>query len=278
MTNNLQFKSPAKINLGLSILSKLETDLHELETIYQVIPLFDDLEFSLTTGEIKLNSNLPELDNQHNLILKVATYLKTRYQVNHGISIKLTKNIPIGSGLGGGSSNAAATLKALNQLWNLALSHNELLTIARQFGNDAPFFIDGGCQYEIQAGSRALEFETLPSLSNCQLLIVIPNFEILSKEAFAKINYQQINQTSLVGLKQAIKNQDLNAIASNLHNDFEIWTLDQYPQLKEIKQKLSSMGAKASLMSGKGSTIFALFDKTQPIDQLTNYKTYQFIL
>jgi 4-diphosphocytidyl-2-C-methyl-D-erythritol kinase len=115
-------------------------------------------------------------------------------------------------------------------------------------------------------------------LSNCQLLIVIPNFEILSKEAFAKINYQQINQTSLVGLKQAIKNQDLNAIASNLHNDFEIWTLDQYPQLKEIKQKLSSMGAKASLMSGKGSTIFALFDKTQPIDQLTNYKTYQFIL
>lgn len=279
MINNIKLKSPAKINLGLSIKGKLDSGYHQLETIYHEIPLFDLLEYTLTNDrKIKLSSNLEQLNNQTNLIYKVANFLQQTFSVNQGVAINLIKNIPIGSGLGGGSSNAATTIKALNSLWDLQLNHQELIKIASQFGSDCAFFIDGGCQIETQAGENALEFEQLPSLENCQLIIILPQIEILSKDAFAKINYQKINKTSLANLKLALKNRNLTQITKSLYNDFENWTFDQYPKLKQIKQQLTDLGAKGVLMSGKGSTIFAIFDQNKIIKKINNYQVYQFPL
>ena len=140
--NKLLLKSPAKINLDLTILNKLKNGYHEINTSFQLIDLFDEIEFESSKNNISLSSNLKELNSDDNIITTVARKLKNSNS-KLGVKIKLKKLIPIGAGLGGGSSNAASTIVALNKLWDLKMSKSEMHNFARNIGADVPFFLFG---------------------------------------------------------------------------------------------------------------------------------------
>ena len=140
--NKLLLKSPAKINLDLTILNKLKNGYHEINTSFQLIDLFDEIEFESSKNNISLSSNLKELNSDDNIITTVARKLQSSNS-KLGVKIKLKKLIPIGAGLGGGSSNAASTIVALNKLWDLKMSKSEMHNFARNIGADVPFFLFG---------------------------------------------------------------------------------------------------------------------------------------
>ena len=140
--NRLKLLSPAKVNLFLEVLGKRPDGYHEIETVMQTVSLCDQLEFREIKTGIKVTSHHPNLpDGPRNLIYQAAHLIKQRYQIRQGINIFIDKRIPIGAGLGGGSSNAATTLVGLNKLWKLGLPETELSCLAAQLGSDVPFFI-----------------------------------------------------------------------------------------------------------------------------------------
>jgi len=232
----LKLKAPAKINLGLKILGKLDNGFHEVETIYAQIGLFDLIELEVIT-EDKI-----EFKDKNNLVYKTVQLIKDELRVNKGVRIKLIKKIPIGSGLGGGSSDAAVVLKGLNKLWKLGLSEKELVKLGLKLGSDVGYQVVGGIKKEIQGGEQAGKFEKIKEKIDGWVVVVWPDLFISSKEAYKGVEYEKINKTELLW-----------------HNDFEIWTFKQYPELKMIKERLIKLGAEKSLLSGKGSAVFGWF-------------------
>lgn len=229
----LQLIAPAKINLGLRILGKLPNGRHEVETIYAQIKLFDLIELEKITGK---RIDFPD---KNNLVYRAAKLLFK----DQGVRIKLIKRIPIGSGLGGGSSDAAAVLTGLNQLWKLKLSQSQLIELAKTLGSDVGYFLIGGIQQETQGGDKAGKFKELGKLINGWLVVCWPGITITSKEAYAEIQYDKIGKNKVLW-----------------HNDFEIWTLNQYPEIRKIKAIMVKNGARQSLMSGKGSAVFGMYN------------------
>ncbi|MDG1843245.1 MAG: 4-(cytidine 5'-diphospho)-2-C-methyl-D-erythritol kinase, partial [Nitrospinaceae bacterium] len=139
----IKFKTPAKINLGLHVHGKREDGFHELETIFQMVSLYDDLELELLPSGIKLECDAPGVPvDETNLVYKAVLLLRKHYQdEGKGVSVRLKKNIPFGAGLGGGSGNAAGVLMGLNRLWNLKIEREKLAILAAELGSDVPFFL-----------------------------------------------------------------------------------------------------------------------------------------
>ena len=172
-------KSPAKINLHLEIIGKREDGFHELAMIMQNIDLFDYIEFEKNLiGEIQLNSNNTDLSlNKDNLIIKAANYIKEISNNSKlGANIFLKKNIPIGAGLAGGSSNAAATLIGLNKLWNLKLDYETILSLSEKLGSDVPFFINGGSQFCFGRGEILEKYNSKFEYGVILLKNIVKNF------------------------------------------------------------------------------------------------------
>ncbi len=269
----IKTRAPAKINLGLSILRKLPHQYHEVKTIYAQISLFDFLEIQ----EIKENKiiitcsdkNIPT--NEKNLIYQMVGLIKEQTGIKQGVNIKLIKNIPVGAGLGGGSSDAAATLKALNQLWQLDLSANNLIQLAKKIGADVAYHLVDGIQLEIQGGRQGGRFTAFPRLPDCYILLCVPKITIQSRKAYAQVDYDKISQNHLDLLREGISKRNLQRIAANLHNDFELWVLKKYPMIKKIKKIMVKQGALGSLMSGKGLSTFAIFDNLRKAESACNY-------
>lgn len=228
----LKLKAPAKINLGLSILGRLANGYHLVKTIYTQISLFDLIELE------DIKQNIIDFPDKNNLVYKAAGLVKK----DKGVRIKLTKNIPLGSGLGGGSSDAAAVLKGLNKLWCLKLSEKELINLGKKLGSDVGYQIVGGTKMEVQGGGEAGKFIDLGKIIDGWVVVCAPKIFIGSKEAYGQIEYDKIGKSEVLW-----------------HNDFEIWTLKKYPQIKEIKEMMIKYGASHSLMSGKGSAVFGWF-------------------
>lgn len=259
---SITLKAPAKINLGLSILGKLPNGYHEVKTIYTQVSLFDILKIE-EAKEDKVDiycddKNIPT--GRENLAYQAAELIKKQTKTKKGIKIFIKKTIPVGSGLGGGSSDAAIVLKELNQLWQLNLPLIQLIKLAKTIGADVAYHLVGGTQLEVQGGKKAGEFISLGKLPKCFILLCIPDIKIKSKAAYAQIEYDKIGQNNLASLIKAIKKQEIEGIAKNLHNDFEIWTFEKYPFIKEIKRGMLKHGALGSLMIGKGSAVFGIFN------------------
>jgi len=265
---SIQLKAPAKINLGLSILGKLANGYHDVKTIYTQIDLFDDVvltEIEHDVIEIVCNQDSIPVDN-HNIAYKAAELIKQQYQITTGININIHKRIPAGSGLGGGSSDAAAVLKGLDQLWNLKISEQKMFELAQKLGADVAYQIVGGVKMETQGGEKTGIFMSLPNLRFCYICLCYPGIKRESKRAFGEIDYSLVGKNDLVGLIYAIQSYNLKLIASSLYNDFELWTLSKFHQIKEIRDVMLKYGALGSLMSGKGSSVFGIFgDKTAAI-------------
>jgi 4-diphosphocytidyl-2-C-methyl-D-erythritol kinase len=256
---------PAKLNLTLEVVRKMKNGFHELRTIMVKLPqLKDELEIEIIPNEniIEIvcdNPNIPT-DNRNICCKAVKIFLK-KINKKVGVRIKIKKKIPVGAGLGGGSSDAAGVLKALNQYFQEKISEKELIEIAAEIGKDIPFFFSkkdgaliGG------AGEKILEEF---NFNKGYFLIINPKIHISTPEAFSGIKENQwflgdtrrenISNIFLKSLKKE------NGFEKCLYNDFEISIERKYPVIKEIKQSLLAFGADGALMTGSGSTVFGWF-------------------
>ncbi|MBE3592107.1 MAG: 4-(cytidine 5'-diphospho)-2-C-methyl-D-erythritol kinase [Thermoanaerobacter sp.] len=253
----IKVKAYAKINLSLDVLGKREDGYHEISTIMQSIDLADILEFEKSDAIEILCDNPKVPVGEDNLIVKVINLLKEKYQKKEGILVRLNKKIPLAAGLAGGSADAAATIVALDKLWNLNMSKEEKKEIALKVGTDVPFCLEGGTKLAKGIG-EIFENLKVPSMS---LLLVKPDIEISTKEIYDRwdrVNFKSHHATFLVA--QAIQEGNIYKIAKNIKNDLELVTSRQCEVINQIKEELLKKGALGCVMSGSGPTVYGIFD------------------
>jgi len=271
----LTLKAHAKLNLTLDILGKRDDGYHDIESVEQQISLHDVISVEPSDDMIiKCDSkDIPK--DSSNLCWKAAELIKNQFNINDNVKITIKKNIPVGAGLGGGSSDAAATLKALNTLWELGLSQDVLVNAAAKTGMDVPFSILGGTCLATQRGDIVKKIKPLPELS---CIIVFPGFSVPTKDAYASLDYDKTGKKNATrNLINQINNNDKNQIINSLHNDFEYTVLQQYPEIKNIKELLKDAGANNPAMTGSGSAVFCLEDDKNKANSIYKqiHKTYK---
>ena len=258
----------AKINLGLNIISKNNTGYHNLESCFCPISLYDIIEIkkanisSFKTSGIKIPGKSGE-----NIIFKIVKEIKEKVKP---LDIFLHKNIPLGSGLGGGSSNATYFLLKINKLLNLKIKNNELFSIAEKVGSDCPFFINNEISY-VKGTGNIIEKINI-DINNKKVILIIPNLSISTEEAFQNIS---INKPKY-SIKKILENESIEKWKKYIFNDFENYTLSKYKFLKKIKEKLYNNGALFSSLSGTGSAIYGIFNKNAIINK-NEFKNYSLI-
>jgi len=251
-------ESPAKLNLGLNVVSKRDDGFHNIETVFIPILLSDKLTFK-KSDKLSVSSNSEFLNKlEANIILQAVHQLEKRTNRNISVEIFVDKKIPIGGGLGGGSSNAAVTLKTINRLFNLKLNNDELFKIALKLGSDVPYFLNPVCSY---AESRGENLYTMKLEISYPILLVNPGIKVDTKWAFSKIkpklpdrNLKELFSTGL---------SDFDLLREYVKNDFEEIVFIEYPEIKSIKHELYNQGAQFALMSGTGSTVYGIFTNLQ---------------
>lgn len=250
----IEIKAPAKINIGLNIVSKREDGYHNLETFfYPIHDLYDHIVFE-KADSFSFSCSAPELDNDSNLIIKAVRLLEEIKKMHVNVSITCEKNIPAGAGLGGGSSDAAAVLLSLNEMYYLGLKYEELVTLALLLGSDVPFFLKS----KPAAGkSRGEKLIHLPVEIDRYILLVNPGIHISTGEAFSSISPtpSNIEYEKVFGVEKL----DIDNALKDIRNDFEESVFARHPEIKEIKDMMYKSGACFSLMSGSGSTVYGFF-------------------
>jgi len=245
----------AKINIGLNVVEKRSDGFHNIESIfYPIMDLFDVLEI-VENEDLAFKSTGIEIpgDDDSNLCLKAFHLIKADFNIRN-VNIHLHKNIPIGAGLGGGSSDGAFMLKSLNELFELNLTSVQLVKYAKQLGSDCAFFIDNVPVYAYNKGDD-FEFIDL-DLSSYEIKIEYPKIHIGTKEAYTGI----VPVSSQKNLKELI-NQPIENWKSSIINDFEKSVIPQYPLVEELKQKMYLDGAIFASMTGSGSAVYGFFNK-----------------
>ncbi len=257
MKDSLQLESPAKINLRLEILKRRPDGYHELRTVFQKISLHDTLHFSLRKEKgISIAADHPKLPlGKKNLVYKAAQSMFKACGYRGGVRIEIEKKIPLGAGLGGGSSNAATTLMALNQLLEANLSRKELMDVGLGIGADVPFFFLKGAAIGSGVGER-LKKEVLPSL---WYVLIYPNFEVSTRWAYR--HFVLTNQRFRINLHKFLKTPE--GISRILFNHLEEVVSKRYPEISLMKEYLLSAGALGALMTGSGPTVFGFFTEAK---------------
>jgi len=261
--NKITVKSPAKINIGLNIINKRPDGFHSLETIFYPLNIYDEIIFTIS-DHFSFNSNDSNLNKEKtNLIIRAKEEIEKYSNIKLPVEIYLQKNIPIGAGLGGGSSNAASTLITLDNLFNLNIGSKHLFELAFKLGSDVPFFLNPVAAY---GESRGEVIVPINFKSDKFLLVVNPGIHIATKWAFGLITPMppSVSLKSLIN-KPRIEIEDLITLASN---DFEKIVFNHFPEIKEIKEKMLESGSIFSMMTGTGSTVWGMFD-----DEKTVYQT-----
>lgn len=249
----------AKINFGLDIISKRNDGYHNISSLLYPIPFFDVLEF-LPSKTFKLDEYGIKLDisEEDNLVTRAWELMHKQYNVPP-LEIKLLKQIPAGSGLGGGSADAAFLIKYLNNFFKLGLSTNRMEQLALQIGSDCPFFI---LNKPSLLGGRGEIIEPVNfSLKGKYLLLVLPGIHTSTKESYSRISLSRGKQP--IG---QITNQPIQNWVNVLTNDFEIHLFKEHSELKEIKNKLYNKGATFASLTGSGSALYGLFDRKPDIN------------
>ncbi|MBQ3835396.1 MAG: 4-(cytidine 5'-diphospho)-2-C-methyl-D-erythritol kinase [Elusimicrobia bacterium] len=251
-------QAPAKVNLFLEIINKREDGYHNIESIMHTVSLFDNLEFTeIKENKVELvcsDKNLP-VDGR-NLVYRAAEKFKKEYNINTGIKINLTKNIPMGAGLGGGSSDAAAVLVALNKIWKINDKLHNLEKLAAKLGADVPFFLTGGTAKISGIGDIV---EKLKTDCKYNFVLVKPNFGVSTVYAYSKVKFPLTNVHKIDNIMKDIEQNSLsfNNAKDLFFNRFEEFVFEEYSEIKQIKNTLESIGC-ISLMSGSGATVFGL--------------------
>jgi 4-diphosphocytidyl-2-C-methyl-D-erythritol kinase len=253
MVKALRLKSPAKVNLRLEILRRRDDGYHDLRTLLQKISLCDTLSFSLGKGKgISITTDHPDLPlGKRNLVYQAAQRILKKSEYKGGLHINISKKIPLGAGLGGGSSNAATTLKALNQILGIGLPTKELMKMGLGIGADVPFFLLEGAAVATGIGERLKKIE----LSDLWFILINPNFEVSTRWAYQ--NFVLTKRHFHFNLRGLVKTPE--GISRLLLNDLERVVSYKYPQIEEMKKMLLSVGALGALMTGSGPTVFGVF-------------------
>jgi len=251
----------AKINLGLFLTEKRTDGYHNLQTVFYPVKLYDVVELidSETTECIIKGIEIPG-NADDNICLKAFKTLQKDFDLPHQ-QIVLLKNIPVGAGLGGGSADAAFLIKLVNDKFNLGLSIEKMQDYARVLGADCAFFIENKPAYAFAKGD---EFEDLQvDLSNHFMVLVKPQIHVSTAEAYSKVKVKE----PATSLKDLI-HLPLSDWKANILNDFEVSVFEKYPEIDEIKTKLYAAGATFALMSGSGSSVYAIFEKPFKLSEL----------
>lgn len=259
-----------KINIGLNIVSKREDGYHNLETIFYPVPLYDKIEVSEASADgIDLAGHPLEGDPNDNLVLKAVRLLREYQYDVPPVHISLTKNIPSGAGLGGGSSDAAAVMKGLNNYLSLGLTNEQMERMIVRLGADCPFFIQCKPVFAQGVGDvfRPIELD----LSGWHLVLIKPDDYVSTKEAYSLIKPTPSKYTLTEEVKNPIEEWE-----KTITNDFERSVFPHHPVIEEIRHQLYQKGASYACMSGSGSTVFALFrNETDLSDLAQSHFTFQ---
>ncbi len=260
--------APAKINLFLDVIRKREDGYHDLGTLFQTVDVGDTLEFaSRGDGKITLSYNKPqEYPVESDLVYKAALALRAHAgNVELGADIYLEKVMPLGAGLGGGSADAAAALRALNRLWNLRLPPAELERIGAKLGADVPFLVRGGSAFAEGIGERLTFIDPLDLPAGETLLIATPHDAVPTKDAYAGVpksgpDRWEAYKAAWAGATAAERSSGGRLLDSgSFFNAFEVSVFPKHPLVAALKDKILGLGARVSLMSGSGASVFGIF-------------------
>ena len=257
--------SPCKVNLILNILGRRADGYHELETIMQPIRFCDELTFARAAAGLELSCSDPTLPvDGHNLVHRAATSFLTAAGIHDGVNIHLAKKIPLAAGLGGGSGNAATTLVALNELFNQPLAVSKLNELAASLGSDVPFFLQDRPALATGRGEKIQPLAAFPALRGRAFLLIHPGFGISTAWAYqALAKFPAALKGKAGRAQELISNLQTNnwpAVADDFYNSLEAPALGKYPVLALFQKFLRAHGALAALMSGSGSTTFAIME------------------
>jgi 4-diphosphocytidyl-2-C-methyl-D-erythritol kinase len=251
----------AKINLHLRVLGKRADGYHELDTVFQTISLHDTVKFSVTDdSQIFLSCDDRRLPSgAANLVFRAATAMQTRFAPNKGARIRLEKRIPVRSGLGGGSSDAAVTLIALSHLWEANAGDNELLETAASLGADVPFFLFGGTARGTGTGNKVMP---LRDSADRFLVVVKPKTNISTSRSYESLGARSLTTSEAKTILSSSQQSDFSDSFSSeaLQNDFEAVAFRLEPEIKRAKTALIKAGAQMALLAGSGSAVFGIFD------------------
>ncbi len=249
--NSLTLSCPAKVNLYLKVVGRRPDGYHDLVTVMQPLTLADELVLSLTSANISLDCNRPDLPvNNNNLAIRAAMAFQEATSQTFGVHLRLTKNIPVAAGLGGGSSDAAGVLRGLNRLRGQPLSSNRLHQVARSLGADVPFFLLSG-----SALGQGIGDKLSPLILPADWFVLLnPGFPVSTAWV-----YGNLQPPFAVPQKDFFDRLAQEHPTHWLHNDLEAVTLTRYPELADLKRLILNEGALGTLMSGSGPTVFGIF-------------------
>ena len=256
-------KAYAKINIGLDVLRRREDGYHEVRMIMQTVDICDDLTFKRTAQSGIViqtdHEDLPVDDN--NLIYKAADLLFREKGITEGVKITLTKRIPIAAGMAGGSSDAAATMRGLNELFEMGYSIQELQELGVKLGADIPYCLVGGTMLSEGIGEI---LTPLPTPPDCFLVVAKPDINVSTGFVYGNLHADRLTyHPDIDGMIEALHTGSLNGITDRLGNVLETVTVKEYPVIEEIKELLRDMGAENALMSGSGPSVFGIFKERE---------------
>jgi len=265
----LYIKAPAKINLTLDVLRKRSDGYHEVEMIMTTVDLSDRIGLENRADSkiqiISADRYVP--DDHRNLAYQAAKLLKDTYGIASGVTILLEKKIPVAAGLAGGSSDAAATLKGLNQLWDLGLSLDKLAEHGAKIGSDVSFCVYGGTAL---ATGRGEKIEHLPSPPNCWIILAKPSIGVSTADVYGGLKMDRVIHPNTREMIRAITEKDYGLMCSSMGNALESVTLGLYPEVSLLKEQMIKFGADAVLMSGSGPTVFGLVQHESRVNRIYN--------
>lgn len=255
----------AKINLGLKITAKRADGYHFIQTFMLPVKFYDGLEFKISARESMSFSGIKiPGSNSSNLVLQALSLLRAEYDIPP-LQIQLHKNIPLGAGLGGGSSDGAFMLKMLNSYFQLGIAKDRLLQLASKLGSDCPFFIDNQPAMVCGVGEILTPYD--PGLTGLHIILINPGVHVSTSEAYADIGISQDGPD----LKEILE-QDISSWKYFLFNEFEKSIFKKFPELENIKTELYRSGAVYASMSGSGSSIYGIFNAPPEIDNSLKQK------
>ncbi|WNZ96120.1 4-(cytidine 5'-diphospho)-2-C-methyl-D-erythritol kinase [Streptococcus iniae] len=262
-------RAPAKINLGLDIIGKRHDGYHDLDMVMVSVDLCDYITVSpMDEDRILIQSDCSKMpvDNKND-VYKAALLVKKAYGITQGVSIFLRKKIPVCAGMGGGSSDATATLRALNRLWNLNMSCQEMIGLGMAIGSDVPYCIEAGCA---RVGGKGEKVEQLAGRFSSWVVLVKPEFGISTRTVFPKLDLERISRVDIDALVTAIETKNYSTLQTVMGNSLEDVSIAKRPFIQKIKDRMLASGADVALMTGSGPSVFALCRAEKQADRVVN--------
>lgn len=256
--DSLTIKAYAKINLALDVVGRLPNGYHQVKMVMQTVGIYDELTLQRADSGIALTTDSGELPtDENNLIYKAARLIQEKYGLQEGVRIHLQKRIPIAAGMAGGSTDAAAAMKGMCRLFRLEASERELMAEAVKIGADVPYCVMGGTALAEGIGERLTALRPVPELT---LLVAKPGISVSTQEVYRRLDAVELKRhPDIDGMVNAIGEGKLQGVVERMENVLEKVTIPACPVIETIKQRMLELGARNSLMSGSGPTVFGVF-------------------